>query len=450
MGELYTPYPKLPKNIRQVGDRDLNVKLFLEDYVNTYLKRLYPTGGQYLRVGLLLGESKSQDGIPYLFVDGALEMDSISSNREQVEFTEEAWNKAYQTMDQMFPKRIVLGWFLCSSPEHNLSPLNYWKQHNRYFSGKNQLMYLNCGLEGDEALYVASEDGFYKLRGYNIFYERNQMMQDYMVSRKDIHRVESAANDTVIRDFRQKMLNNKEEAHRHTSTLSILRTTCGVLSITVLACGVAMINNYHKMKEMESVLVSALPEDAIQKWTDSLENDQNLPSDEEMIFEEIPGEVYPTQASIVINAESFPQTNNSQQNTPKNEQQEYQETENNQTEANETQSIQTTTGETISQQTITEQTESGLTETNESETGQAEKTENTEIEGQAETYMAAEPVQIPADAVLYTIQEGETLYGICLKRYHSVNDLEKICQWNQLTDINHLSIGQKIYLPPAN
>ena len=54
MGELYNPFPRLPKNIRQIGDRDDVVKLYVEDYVNTYLKRLYPTGGQDLRVGILL------------------------------------------------------------------------------------------------------------------------------------------------------------------------------------------------------------------------------------------------------------------------------------------------------------------------------------------------------------------------------------------------------------
>ena len=27
MGELYNPYPKLPKNIRQIGERDQVVKL---------------------------------------------------------------------------------------------------------------------------------------------------------------------------------------------------------------------------------------------------------------------------------------------------------------------------------------------------------------------------------------------------------------------------------------
>ena len=54
MGELYNPFPKLPKNIRQMGESDPIVRLYMEDYVSTYLKRLYPSGNQTMRVGLLL------------------------------------------------------------------------------------------------------------------------------------------------------------------------------------------------------------------------------------------------------------------------------------------------------------------------------------------------------------------------------------------------------------
>ena len=117
-------------------------------------------------------------------MDGALEMDSVTEEGGKVAFTEDAWKKAYQDVEQMFPKRTVQGWFLCAGPGCTLSPLTYWKQHSQYFTGKNQLMYLNCGLEGEEAVYITSSDGFYKLRGYSIYYERNQMMQDYMVTRK--------------------------------------------------------------------------------------------------------------------------------------------------------------------------------------------------------------------------------------------------------------------------
>ena len=75
MGELYDPFPKLPKNIRQIGEKEQIAKLYVEDYVNTYLKRLYPTDGQDLRAGLLLGTVEINDGTPYIFVDVPMEME---------------------------------------------------------------------------------------------------------------------------------------------------------------------------------------------------------------------------------------------------------------------------------------------------------------------------------------------------------------------------------------
>ena len=93
MGELYNPFPKLPKNIRQIGDTDQVVRLYVEDYVNTYLKRLYPAGNQTLRVGLLLGNTENYDGTPYIFIDGAIEMEDVEVSGEKVEFSENAWKR---------------------------------------------------------------------------------------------------------------------------------------------------------------------------------------------------------------------------------------------------------------------------------------------------------------------------------------------------------------------
>ena len=90
MGELYNPFPKLPKNIRQIGERDQTVRLYLEDYVNTYLRWLYTKGVQDLRVGILLGTSEEHDGTPYLFVDGSLEMDDVEESSDKLILTESA------------------------------------------------------------------------------------------------------------------------------------------------------------------------------------------------------------------------------------------------------------------------------------------------------------------------------------------------------------------------
>ncbi|MDD3253670.1 MAG: LysM domain-containing protein [Lachnospiraceae bacterium] len=409
MGELYNPYPKLPKNIRQIGERDQIVKLYVEDYVNTYLKRLYPTGGQDLRVGLLLGEIRTEEGVPYLFADGAMELEEVTHDREKVEFTEEAWKKAYQTIEQMFPRRKVLGWFLCGASGCALSPLNYWKQHTQYFAGKNQLMYLNSGLEGEEAIYVASEDGFYKLRGHCIYYERNQMMQDYMVSRKDARRVESGARDVVTQDFRQRMEDKHQEVVRQRSVVGTLGTVCGALSVLVLAGGVVLFGNYQKMKAMESVIASAIPEGTgtgnsgglsrlLTRGDDKDAADSS--GEDEVEVEQVPGEVYPTLAQIVIDP---------------------------------------TEGETGAAPAGAEPGagQSAAVSPAPAETTGAQETE------------AAAPVQIPSNAVVYIVQSGETLYGICMERYHSMADIDTICQWNGLGDGSHLSVGQELWVPEA-
>ena len=424
---MYNPYPSLPKNIRQIGERDQAVKLYVEDYVNTYLKRLYPTGGQDLRVGLLVGECRIQDGIPFLFADGALEMENVAREGQKVEFTEEAWKRAYEVMEQMFPKRSILGWFLCGTQGSTLSPLNYWKQHGQYFAGKHQLMYLNSGLEGEEAVYMASEDGFYRLQGYCIYYERNQMMQDYMVSRKDARRVETGNRDTVIRDFRQKMEDKKTEAVRTRSAVGALGTACGVLAVLALAGGVVSFNNYQKMKAMETVIASAVPEGTWQKWSNALTTG-------EVEVEEVPGQVYPTQAGIVIETEGSAEA--SGQNSVLA----------NGMGGNAT-AAGTGSGESFPENAgAAAETGAAPVEGAGTETGAATAQEAGTGAGTAALQEAA-PVQIPADAVQYTVKKGETLYGICMERYRSMEPIGQICQWNGLADENRLSAGQELYLP---
>ncbi len=437
MGELYNPFPKLPKNIRQIGERDQMVRLYVEDYVNTYLKRLYPAGGQDLRIGLLLGSAEEHEGVPFIFVDGALEMDGVTQEGEVVAFTEEAWKRAYQDIEEQFPKRTVQGWFLCGAPGCTLSPLNYWKQHSQYFNGKNQIMYLNGGLEGDEAIYITSRDGFYKLEGHCIYYERNQMMQDYMISRKDNRRVEAGGSDPVIRDFRQKMEAKKVQAANRKNTITVLGGLCSALAVLVLAGGVAMFNNYEKMRDMESVIASVLPAGA-EGW-ESLKRpgkqDENGENDEEtdgvkvesrpeIIIEQVSGDVFPTEDF----AEEAQPVGGGGADA----------------------GVEATGGS--AETSIQESTQEEISITTES--GQAVGSQAA-LDGNAGEQQAAEEVQAsvqpltePGEGQMYyTVQDGETLYGICFKLYQSVNNLENICAWNGLENEDVIVAGRQLIVP---
>lgn len=410
MGELYNPFPKLPKNIRQIGDSDQVLRFYMEDYVNTYLKRLYPTGKQTMRVGLLLGSVEYYDGTPYVFIDGAMEMEDVETDGEKIMFSEGSWKKAYQRIEDAFPKRTIQGWFLCGGPGSQLSPLNYWKQHSQYFAGKNQLMYLNHGLEGEEAIYITSEDGFYRLKGHCIYYERNQMMQDYMITRKDVRRVETGAHETVVKDFRSRMTMKKEKAAVQSRTAGALGMLCGVLSVAVLAGGVVLVNNYTKMQKMESVLTSVLPA-GIGSWTEYSDEESG---DSAFIVEELPGKVYPTE--------------------PEGE-----------------------TGETVISETmspVTEETpESSVTETEPSEEETTQKLVGMGKEDGEGDAPANESVPVDYETAaangykIYEIGQGETLYGICIKNYGNLNHLAEICRLNNLTDVDKILAGQKLILP---
>lgn len=453
MGEYSGSRAELPKNIRQIGDRDEVVRLYVEDYVNTYLKQVYPSGGPGLRVGLLLGNSDPQQEIPCVFVDGALEMEEVVPSGEKIVFSEAAWKKAYQRMEETFPKKTVQGWFICGAPGCMLSPLTYWRLHKQYFGGKNQLMYINSGVDGEAAYYVMSEDGFYRLKGYHIYYEKNQMMQDYMILRKDARRVETGTGDRVIRDFRNRMEERQQEAASRYGTIRALGTLCGVLSVAVLAGGVVLFGNYQKMREMESVLVSVLPE-GVRGTADGKEA---------VTVEQIRGSVTPLESSGTgtdVDAAG---------NTAETGGQTHKWTLESAADSN-TAGADTAGGEADQngQASSGQSTDGGIANARQAAGNSAEKSRI-----RAETkapYILPEPeaqrdlpnpggnstagqdypVTNLKPGGTYTVGDGETLYGICFKLYGNIRHLGDILALNHLTDENRIIAGQTLVMPDVS
>lgn len=435
---MYNPFPKLPKNIRQIGERDAIVKLYVEDYVNTYLRRLYPAGGQDLRVGLLLGSVEMNDGTPYIFIDGAMEMEDVTEQGQKVVFSELAWKKAYQSVEQLFPKRSVLGWFLCGAPGNDLSPLNYWKQHVQYFQGPNKLMYLSSGVEGDESVYITSEDGFYKLCGYSIYYERNQMMQDYMVLRKDVRRIESGSDEKVIQEFRKRMDEHKDEVTDRHQTLGLLRSMCMAMSIVILAGGIVMFNNYERMQEMESVIASAIPErveSALMGKDNAAVKDK---PESHVVVEEADGGVYPTTAAVT--KETMSETQPGSQNGG-----EGQNGGDVQSSGNGQNSGGGQNGE--SSQNSGNGQDGGNSQESAQTQGGKKGASKEEGSGSQSSSGGASQAAAGGTQRIHVVQDGETLYGICISEYHDVNKLKEICELNGLEDENKIVSGQKLLLP---
>ena len=48
---------------------------------------------------------------------------------------------------------------------------------------------------------------------------------------------------------------------------------------------------------------------------------------------------------------------------------------------------------------------------------------------------------------VYTVTDGETLYGICYKLYQNLGHIDEICRVNALSDQNSIYAGQKLLVP---
>ena len=300
-------------------------------------------------------------------------------------------------------------------------------------------MYLNSGLEGEEALYMASDDGFYRLRGYCVYYERNQMMQDYMIARKDVKRVDAGVDDGVIRDFRRRMDEKREEARERRSAVSVLGGICGVLSVAVLAGGIVMVNNYQKMRDMESVLASVMPAGA-----------EYLPGGEE----EKPELVLETGVTVQPETMTAGMPEQPETGAAASEPVE--------TGAAVSEPAASGTAEAVSGEAASKPAETGTAAAEPSKTGAAAS--EPAASGAAEAVSGeAEAVHIPSleeadqqmevlgqaleEASTHVVQDGETLYGICLEKYHDLSRVDEVCRLNGLEDVNKIKAGQKLILP---
>ena len=84
---------QIPRNIRQIGQSDENCKIYIEDYVYTFLVRLSRSeegnSSREAQVAVLTGESRWWCGASYLFIRGALIAEGMEAAADHIHFTDE-------------------------------------------------------------------------------------------------------------------------------------------------------------------------------------------------------------------------------------------------------------------------------------------------------------------------------------------------------------------------
>lgn len=84
---------------------------------------------------------------------------------------------------------------------------------------------------------------------------------------------------------------------------------------------------------------------------------------------------------------------------------------------------------------VVEENNNDRKETEEADENNSSKEENIRETNQKEEYEE------------YIVKNGDTLVGICKKRYNSLSKMQQICQINNIKNADYIAPGQKLYLP---
>lgn len=239
---------KLPRNIRQIGERDSLYRIYIEDYVDTFLHKL--GSGRATKAGFLLGEAVTLEEEKCWFINGAVVVDDLWAGEEEAKFDDKIWNQAQEDMDAYFPGMQICGWFIKEEDEESMDFLILQQIHREAFA-KGENLFLIC--HGDETKLWAGADGeLSPISGFYIYYERNKQMQEYMINRNEGTRVDAVIEDKTTRDFRSIMMEKKEEAgQKHNA---VMYRVCAGLAVVVMVLG---INNYISYREMNQLATQA-------------------------------------------------------------------------------------------------------------------------------------------------------------------------------------------------
>lgn len=249
----------LPKNIRQIGAPSGNRRIYIEDYVMTYLNQLANPNSTFARGAILVGESIKGENGEVVFVSGALAAQNLELDLEESIFDGETWSYIYQEVKTYFPDLEVVGWFLSRMGFSTAVNDMIVKIHMDNFAGPDKVLYIMDALEGEDAFYMMDGEGLRRQSGYYIYYARNEAMQNFMIASKgDVEPNETdeveQRDEAVMRNYK-KIMEERAKNARMEKMNRRLSGICSVLVVAVLGLGVAVFSNYQMLEKMEDKLI---------------------------------------------------------------------------------------------------------------------------------------------------------------------------------------------------
>ena len=433
---------ELPKNITQIGEVGKDCKIYVEDYVISYMKQLNRAAQDKDMAVALYGKRKEEDGIVYYFIYGAGKLDFLQ--REVRHLSQAQRQEIDRLRKRYFPELTFTGYRL---------------------------------LDGDmiEGFHICEQDICRYISGYAQFYEKNDAMLAYMLDVREAVQPEQvnqekyeevkrrqeerrAAAEHPVRGgsvsegaprsarSRENSARSAENMRRMPASINLQKMRLTAVGVFAMLCllGIATFReNEIRNKDKQGpdnigVLATSggvqkdtlLMEDKLEK---ALLQENREPADES-------GK----------QGEQKPSDNTPQVGEPSGESGESQPSESGQPPLN--------TQETGSQSQGTQQTGSQSPQDTQQPDVQppaaqtkpdqpSDQTASSQPSTETKPTSEPETSQAVSGAVAYVIQPGDTLIAISKRQYGTDIRVADICNLNRISDPDNIKEGQVIMLP---
>ena len=274
----------LPANIKQIGSIEGDIRIYMEDYVCTFLHQYAASGGYEERIAYLVGRHILIDSQPFLFIAGAIYGMYAEEQDGFIRFTNKSAEYAEAMLETHFPGQEIVGWMQSQPSYGTYLNQQYGAYHLRQFTKPHHVLFVMDPLERTNAFYMANPkavtpaDRVLDIGGYFVYYEKNINMHEYMLANKAMDTGKpptfvapsafgddgddgddemqkttafSADPEEVIRRHKANRLKQRTDKAEQKQKPNMLAGLCAVLFVASFVLGVGLIRNQDRIDRME-------------------------------------------------------------------------------------------------------------------------------------------------------------------------------------------------------
>lgn len=266
----------LPKRTKQMGGIEQRLKIFVEDYVYTYLYQYGRSGGGAEKLAALVGRHYVLEGQEVVMISGAIQAKETVQENGVVHFSEATWEYIGGQLQKYFAGMAIVGWVHAQGGFGAFLTAKDEQFHREYFKEDWQVLFALDPTDKLDCFYLYGEEGegLRQAKGYFVYYDRNREMQEYMLENSMIcpkdepeeeakesvrrrrkptqeERMDAAKEIRRVVQKRERIVKQAKKEHD-----LMLAAISGVLCVVCVCMGMAMLRSLDRLQLVEKELTA--------------------------------------------------------------------------------------------------------------------------------------------------------------------------------------------------